>query len=195
MADLLEDLDKYPVAESGEIAKQVPIIDVSAVIRDAASPDAREAVDAIAAACHEWGFFQVINHGVQEDLINRTWAQTREFFAQPAAVKQALIRSRENPWGYYNNELTKNQRDKKEVFDFTTAGRDPIYGAENRWPTANRGFTETMCEFRDACTELGLALLDAFCVGLDLPADSMRADFAANHTGFIRLNYLSLIHI
>jgi len=189
LADLLQDLDKYPVAESGEIAKQVPVIDVSAVVRDAASSDAREAVDGIAAACHEWGFFQVINHGVPEGLISRTWAQTRKFFAQPASAKQALIRSRENPWGYYNNELTKNQRDKKEVFDFTTEGRDPIYGAENRWPATNSGFADTMCEYRDACTELGLALLDAFCVGLDLPIDSMRADFAANHTGFIRLNY------
>ncbi|MGI9204917.1 MAG: isopenicillin N synthase family dioxygenase [Woeseiaceae bacterium] len=189
LENLQEDLDKYPVAESGETANQVPIIDVSAVVTEATSQEAREAVDAIAAACRDWGFFQVINHGVQEDLLDRTWLQTRSFFAQPATAKKALIRTRANPWGYYNNELTKNQRDKKEVFDFTTDGRDPIYGAENRWPDADDGFSQTMREFRDACTELGLALLEAFCVGLELPAGSMRADFATNHTGFIRLNH------
>lgn len=189
MAELLEDLDTYPVAESGEVADQVPIIDVSSVIRDASSQDARIAVDAIAAACRDWGFFQVTNHGVSQDLIDGTWAQTRRFFAQPLADKEEIVRSRENPWGYYNNELTKNQRDKKEVFDFTTDGCDPIYGAENRWPIANNRFADTMRDFRDACTELGLSLLDAFCVGLDLPADFMRADFAQNHTGFVRLNY------
>jgi len=189
LESMLEDLDTYPVAESGTVAEQVPVIDVSSVIEDASSHDARLAVDAIAAACRKWGFFQVINHGVSQDLIDRTWAQTRRFFAQPVAAKEEIIRSRENPWGYYNNELTKNQRDKKEVFDFTTDGCDPIYGAENRWPKADNGFADTMRDFRDACTDLGLALLDAFCVGLDLPADFMRADFAQNHTGFVRLNY------
>lgn len=189
MEKLQEDLDKYPVADSAEIANQVPIIDISAVVEDAASQDAREAVDAIAAACRNWGFFQVINHGIQGELLDRTWARTRTFFALPESAKQALMRTRANPWGYYNNELTKNQRDKKEVFDFTTDGRDPIYGAENRWPANANGFAQTMREYLDACVETGLALLDAFCVGLDLPADSMRADFMTNHTGFIRLNH------
>ncbi|MDH4073084.1 MAG: hypothetical protein OEV41_08270, partial [Gammaproteobacteria bacterium] len=34
-----------------------------------------------------------------------------------------------------------------------------------------------------------LSVLDAFCVGLGLPADFMRGDFERDHTGFIRLNY------
>jgi isopenicillin N synthase-like dioxygenase len=41
----------------------------------------------------------------------------------------------------------------------------------------------------DACTELSLTLLEAFCIGLHLPANHMRDDFATNHTGFMRLNY------
>jgi isopenicillin N synthase-like dioxygenase len=46
-----------------------------------------------------------------------------------------------------------------------------------------------MVGYLDACTELSLKLLEAFCLGLDLPADFMRRDFAGEHTGFIRLNY------
>ena len=99
------------------------------------------------------------------------------------------MRTRENPWGYYNNELTKNQRDKKEVFDYTTDGIDPIYGSENRWPDIDDRFRQTMCAYRDSVTDLSLALLRAFCVGLDLPAGFMQADFERGHTGFIRLNY------
>jgi isopenicillin N synthase-like dioxygenase len=183
------DLDKYPVADTGGLTEQVPIIDVGGVTQDATSRDAQLAVDEIANACREWGFFQVVNHDIPDELIARTWSQTRRFFAQPSSVKESLMRTRDNPWGYYNNELTKNQRDKKEVFDYTTDGIDPIYSAENRWPVDDRAFRETMCEYRDACTNLGLALLEAFCVGLDLPPEYMRQDFAENHTGFIRLNY------
>ena len=189
MAELKDDLDRYPVAESGDLIEQVPVIDVSAVVHDAESAEAREGVDAIARACREWGFFQVVNHGVPQRLIDSTWTETRNFFSQPAAVKDAIMRTRENPWGYYNNELTKNQRDKKEVFDYTTDGVDPIYASENRWPDVDTGFRETLCEYRDAVTELSLALLRGFCVGLGLPADYMQADFETAHTGFIRLNY------
>jgi len=78
------------------------------------------------------------------------------------------------------------------VFDYTTDGTDPIYGAENRWPDvegAGDAFRDSMETYLAACESLSLTLLEAFCVGLDLPADYMRPDFAACHTGFIRLNY------
>jgi isopenicillin N synthase-like dioxygenase len=189
MTELQEDLDRYPVADSGALVSQVPVIDVGSVVSDAAGPDAREAVDQIAAACREWGFFQVVNHGVPTALLADTWRETAEFFNASPNTKSAVMRTRENPWGYYNNELTKNQRDKKEVFDYTTDGVDPIYGAENRWPDVSPGFRETLCRYRDAVTRLSRQLLEAFCVGLDLPAEFMAGDFGANHTGFIRLNY------
>jgi len=189
MAELKDDLDQYPIAESGRLAERVPIIDVGAIVADAESPAALDAVQRIATACREWGFFQVVNHGIAPDLIDATWRETRNFFARPADVKNASMRTRENPWGYYNNELTKNQRDKKEVFDYTTDGVDPIYGAENRWPGVGDDFRQTMSTYRDAVTDLSLALLRAFCVGLELPAEFMQADFERSHTGFIRLNY------
>ena len=189
MAELKDDLDQYPVADSTELVGQVPVIDVAEIVRDAASPAARDAVEKIAAACREWGFFQVVNHGIPETLINDTWRETAAFFTGPQPVKDAIMRNRDNPWGYYNNELTKNQRDKKEVFDYTTDGTDPIYRAENRWPDVAGPFQDSLCRYRDAVTALSLSLLEAFCVGLDLPPDFMRADFEHGHTGFVRLNY------
>lgn len=189
MAELQDDLDQYPTAESGDLVEQVPVIDVSEVVNDSSSAAARDAIDQIAAACREWGFFQVINHGVSEGLIDETWRQTDRFFHEPADVKEAIMRTRENPWGYYNNELTKNQRDKKEVFDYTTDGADPIYHSQNRWPSVDSDFRKTLSDYRDAVTRLSLSLLEAFCVGLDLPAQFMHPDFEKNHTGFIRLNY------
>ncbi|MDH3439888.1 MAG: hypothetical protein OEM63_03985 [Gammaproteobacteria bacterium] len=189
MAEPKDDLDQYPIAETGDLVEQVPVIDVGAIVDDAESPAALDAVQRIAAAASEWGFFQIVNHGIADTLIDDTWRETANFFAQPADVKDAIMRTRENPWGYYNSELTKNQRDKKEVFDYTTDGVDPIYESENRWPAIDDGFRRTMCAYRDSVTDLSLALLRAFCVGLDLPAEFMQADFERGHTGFIRLNY------
>ena len=184
-----QDLDKDPVAQQSTVLEQVPIIDITELRVDSAAPQARSAVDSIAEACGSWGFFQVTNHGISQDLIDQVWEQTRGFFALPIERKMAVLRSRENPWGFYHNELTKNQRDKKQVFDFTREGTDPIYGQSNRWPAQQEDFKSVMQEYFAACTQLSLQLLEAFCIGLDLPAKFMHADFASNHTGFLRLNY------
>ncbi len=183
------DLDKQPVAEQGSIDEQVPIIDIADLLHDSSSAVARAAIDEIAQACRMWGFFQVINHGISIDLIDDVWHHTCAMFALPDEQKLSVLRSKDNPWGFYPNELTKNQRDKKEVFDFTREGVDPIYGKSNRWLANRDDFKDTMLQYFDACTNLSLALLEAFCIGLKLPANYMHDDFATNHTGFMRLNY------
>ena len=38
-------------------------------------------------------------------------------FSLPTDVKEEVLRSDVNPWGFYNKELTKNVKDWKEVFD------------------------------------------------------------------------------
>jgi len=185
----IQDLDRDPVAKQSSVLDQVPIIDISELLVDSAAPAAKAAVDSIADACSSWGFFQITNHGIPEELLDEVWRQTRAFFALPIATKLEVLRTRDNPWGFYHNELTKNQRDKKQVFDFTREGYDPIYGKGNRWPQQPREFRPVLQEYFDACTRLSLQLLEAFCIGLDLPAKFMHADFASNHTGFLRLNY------
>ena len=187
------DLDKQPIADVTRLGEAVPVIDIEGLTNDSMNRSANysgdPAVQKIAQACRDWGFFQVVNHGVPSELIDDVWMHTRRFFALPLDEKESILRTRENPWGYYNNELTKNQRDKKEVFDFTLQGVDPIYDSTNRWPAGDDKFKSAMLEYIDACTRLSLRLLEVFCIGLDLPADFMREDFTGNHTGFIRLNH------
>jgi isopenicillin N synthase-like dioxygenase len=184
-----QNLDQCPIADLTSVDEQVPIIDIAGLLIDSSSEAAVAIADDIALACQSWGFFQVINHGISDQLIENVWRQTQALFALPIEEKLAVERTKENPWGYYNNELTKNQRDKKEVYDLTREGIDPIYGKTNRWPAKQDTFRATMLEYFDACTELSLKLLEAFCIGLNLPARHMHGDFETNHTGFLRLNY------
>ncbi len=172
-----DDLDKWPATDDTIAA--VPVIDIGS----------RASVRQIADACREWGFFQVIGHGIRRTLVEKVWQSTRAFFALPVDQKERIMRTRENPWGYYNNELTKNQRDKKEVFDYTSGGVDPVYGAKNRWPDSDADFRPTMEAYRDACTGLSLRLLEAMSEGLGVDAGFLNPLFEPEHTGFIRLNY------
>ena len=182
------DLDKQGTDPSARLSESVPIIDISD-LADGVGASGDRSIREIAGAAQNWGFFQVINHGISEQLTEEVWQQTAAFFALPVESKETIQRSRENPWGFYNNELTKNQRDKKEVFDYTSEGADGIYDASNRWPDFDPRFQIVMEEYRDECIRLSLQLLEAFSCGLGLPADFLNSDFDPRHTGFVRLNY------
>ena len=100
----MTDLDLAPVAPRGSLGG-VPVIDLRA--------PHETVVAAIAGACRDWGFFQVIGHGVPPGDIERVIATARAWFALPHEAKRQQLRSRDNPWGYYDRELTKEQRDRK----------------------------------------------------------------------------------
>lgn len=186
------DLDLDPVASGTGPGREVPVIDVGPLMAARDEPERGAVAGEIAAACREWGFFQVVNHGLGDgprgDLPGGVRRQMEAFFALSRADKETVLRTRENPWGYYNNELTKNQRDRKEVFDFTREDSDEIYRAGNRWPPL-AGFRSTMLAWLDACEQLSLRLLEAFCIGLDLAPNALASSFMPRHTGFVRLNH------
>jgi isopenicillin N synthase-like dioxygenase len=156
----------------------VPVLDVSRLD----DPGTLRALDK---ACREWGFVQVTAHGINAHLLGDLLAATRRFFALPAAEKRRISRSADNPWGFFDHELTKNTRDWKEIFDF-----GPPDGAAQRpqWPVGIPGFEATVRAYYDACTALAARLVDAIGVNLGMPAGHLREGFGKRQTSFVRLN-------
>ena len=180
----------------------IPVIDITPLRSERGLSGSRRTVESIGAACRDWGFFQVVSHGVPPALIGRVWDDTRGFFALPRAVKLAISRTKDNPRGYYDRELTKNRRDLKEVFDFGGAphpdlsdehpkNRAAVDGS-SQWPETLPTFRQSMLEYLAACEQVGLKLLEALCLGLGVPGDTLSPHFTRGHTSFGRLNYYPL---
>ncbi|MBW2500110.1 MAG: hypothetical protein JRF61_22740, partial [Deltaproteobacteria bacterium] len=159
--------------------KSVPII-------DAAQLTGRTTLHAVDQACREWGFFQVVNHGIDDEVIEALHREMRAFFALPLQSKRAVERTAENPWGFYDRELTKNTRDWKEIFD---CGPEEDPELPTPWPTRPPGFRAALHAFTDSCERLAFRLLAAVSTNLGMPSDYLAAGFRPRHTSFLRLNY------
>lgn len=102
-------------------AEGIPIIDLSSYNDNNKRDDEQlqRLVSEVGDACANWGFFQVINHGVPSEHRQRIESASRKFFSLSKEEKLKVKRDAINPLGYYDTEHTKNVRDWKEVFDFT----------------------------------------------------------------------------
>jgi isopenicillin N synthase-like dioxygenase len=160
---------------------QVPTIDISHPTRTSKA--------ALDAACRDHGFFLLAGHGL-DDLVERTWSQTRRFFDADPSVRDAVRRSEENPLGYYDRELTKRERDHKEVFDFMIPNgerRD-----RNQWPDDLPGFRETLTEFFDAFGQLAARTLDLVHATLELSDREIADHPGSSQVSTVRLNHYTV---
>ncbi len=146
----------------------------------------RETLCALDRACREWGFFQVEGHGVDAAILSALLHEMRAFFALPIETKRASSRTAENPYGFYDRELTKNTLDWKQIYDYGPAHGGAIAPP---WPHALPTFAPAVLAYYEACERLALDLLSAISLNLGMPAAHLERGFRPIHSSFVRLNY------
>jgi isopenicillin N synthase-like dioxygenase len=157
----------------------IPVIDIA----DLGRPSALRAIDG---ACRHWGFFQVTNHGIDASVLAGLMRVAHAFFAQPSNVKRRILRTAENPWGFYDQELTKRTRDWKEVYDYGPSDGGALVP---QWPAGIPGFEETVRGYYAHCDRVARLILGAIAVNLGARPEALTEGFGEAHTSFVRLNY------
>ena len=167
----------------------LPIVDLTSLRQPGVSP--QPTVDAIHAACRQWGFFYVVGHGVDDRLARRLADLSRTFFAQPAATKEQLgMDLGGTAWrGYFGvgTELTQGRPDQKEGLylgtelsdtDRRVVERVPFHGANLYPPIA--GFGQAVEDYLRALTALGHLLMEGLALSLDLSRDYFASRYTAD---------------
>jgi isopenicillin N synthase-like dioxygenase len=163
-------------------AQRLPVIDFA----DAFSSDLgkREAVAwEIHKIARDVGFFYLVNHGVQQGLIDGQFDWARRFFAAPDAVKRAVDMSL-SPAGFGyerigTQALDDGPTDLKEGFQFgTDLPRDHPYVQQgvlryghNLWPQELPGMRAHAQQYHAAMSTLSQRLLAIIALSLQLPED------------------------
>lgn len=143
-----------------------------------------DTLDELDRACREPGIFHLLDHGFDEARLDSVLHEMRRFFALPIADKRKIERTAENPWGWYDRELTKNVRDWKEILDI--GARDGAH--EPQWPSGLPGFREIVEEFARTCESIARRIVAAIARNLDADPASLTREFERS-TSFLRLNH------
>lgn len=163
----------------GTAFQSIPLVDLAPLDRELEAADTSERatlVQAVRAAASEVGFLYVKNHGVDPRRIAQIEQAAREFFALPAARKQACaIHLSSNHRGYVapGEEVFYGQtQDTKEAFDLSRELPAADYGAAqrflgpNQWPEALPGFRAAVEAYYEDVFALGRRLLGVFALAL-----------------------------
>ncbi|KAH9301297.1 hypothetical protein KI387_012880, partial [Taxus chinensis] len=134
-------------------------------------------------ACIDCGFFYVVNHGIEPELFDKVFDQSRRFFTLPHEEKMKLVRN-ENHRGYtpYQaealNPSLQSQGDWKESFYIgpevseTSANRRKKFHGPNQWPPNELlpQWRETMQDYYEKALNVGRRLVPLLALALNLEA-------------------------
>jgi isopenicillin N synthase-like dioxygenase len=163
----------------------VPVIDISG--------ETRRVVEEVGRACGEIGFLTIVEHGVDEGLVEETAAAARAFFDLPAEEKLALAEGEPTPGLPAYRPLRSEslaaslgQRrpgDLKESLDWGPAV--PGYG----WPERPVGLGRLFEEYFGALGGLGGRLRRLFALALGLSEDWFDEAFRDHSSSMRVVNY------
>ena len=164
----------------------IPVLDLGSW--SARAPGARDRLAAdLRSACRETGFFFLVNHGIDEGLIDRAFDETAAFHALPEEAK-AAYRINEHNIGYMASRTSMQRsstirratrpnlvasyfmKRERQACDPAVVAGLPLRGM-NQWPDELPRFRETMLAAMAALEALGHVLLPVFARALGLGGD------------------------
>ncbi|KAL2475116.1 1-aminocyclopropane-1-carboxylate oxidase1 [Abeliophyllum distichum] len=147
----------------------IPVIDFEGLNKDAAKR--KEIVDKVKFACESWGFFQIINHGIQASIMEKVIEGIREFHELETEVKKQ----------YYSRDI-KRKISFNSNFDLLQAPsanwRDSIYLNMAPDPPEPEEIPEVcrniMMEYTQEVMKLGFTLFELLSEALGLNPNHLR---------------------
>ncbi|KAK4269638.1 hypothetical protein QN277_022769 [Acacia crassicarpa] len=162
-----------PESRPGELlvaasSKTIPVIDLGRCD----DPPPHDTLSLIMKASQEYGFFQVINHGVSEELMEDTLNILKEFYDMPP--KEKIAESSKSPNGicklYTSAEVYR--KDAPQYWKDTL--RHPCLPSGEYmefWPQKPERYREIVGKYTEEVRKLGMKILKLVGEGLGLTAD------------------------
>lgn len=146
-----------------QLSSEIPIIDFTLL-----SNGNMEELLKLEIACKDWGFFQVVNHGLQKELIQRMRNVTDEFFNLPIEEKEKYAMPSNDIQGYGHAYVVSEE----QTLDWSDSLILMIYPNRYRklqfWPKTPHGFNEIIEAYSSEVKRVGEELLSSLSIIMGL---------------------------
>lgn len=171
------------------VRTSVPVLDFSTA-RRADGCFNPEFIDALRAASHQVGFFQLTGFGAAEGQAQELLQTMEAFFALPLAERLELDNRTSAQFRGYTRlgkEMTRGRADSREQIDYGP-DREALEGypqdrpylnlqGPNQWPASFPELERVAMAWAELMSRVGTELLAAIAVSLGLPEDHFEAPF------------------
>ncbi|KAL3505758.1 hypothetical protein ACH5RR_031140 [Cinchona calisaya] len=165
----------------------IPVIDLSKLLKGNKDEFQAELLH-LSASCEDWGFFQVINHGVDLSLLERIEKVATDFFMLPLEEKQKYPMAPGTVQGY-GQAFVFSEDQKLDWCNMFALGVEPHFIRNPElWPTKPANFSETLEGYSREIRELCKNLLKYIAVGLSL-AENVFENMFGEAVQAVRMNY------
>ncbi|GLJ30141.1 hypothetical protein SUGI_0598810 [Cryptomeria japonica] len=166
---------------------ELPIIDVSALRSELeeGNPDLQKLCNQVKEAVQQWGAFRVVNHGVEQELLNAVDSVSRDLFNLPPQVKERAVNL---PLDGYSKGISLSIGEVMCIPAVPPSDSLQQY-AHKFWPEGNSEFCDSLRTYSSKLTDLVNSLIKLILRGLGL-SKHFEIDFT-ECDALLCLNYFS----
>ncbi|KAF5204390.1 Dmr6-like oxygenase [Thalictrum thalictroides] len=147
----------------------VPVINLQELMDDGSSRP--QAIEKLRKACKEHGYFEVINHGVSEAIMEDMMKVADEFFQLPVEDKLHLFSTDYRKRTLLSTSFNATKEATMHWRDYLRHPCNPLEEHINSWPTNPSSYRDVAGKYATQLKELTLKLLEAISESLGLEKD------------------------
>nr|QOJ43657.1 flavanone-3-hydroxylase [Camellia sinensis var. assamica] len=167
----VRDEDERPKVAYNVFSNEIPVISLAGI--DEIEGRRSEICRKIVEACEGWGVFQVVDHGVDANLIAEMTRLAREFFALPPEEKLRFDMSGGKKGGFIvsshlQGEAVQDWREIVTYFSYPIRARD-----YSRWPDKPEGWRAVTETYSEKLMDLACKLLEVLSEAMGLEKEAL----------------------
>ncbi|KDO54069.1 hypothetical protein CISIN_1g023533mg [Citrus sinensis] len=180
----VNDEDHVPLISSSEQVL-IPVIDMQKLL----SGDFMDSeLGKLDHACREWGFFQLVNHGVSSSLVEKVKVEIQEFFNLPMKEKEKFWMRPGETEGFGQNFVVSEEQRLDWAYGFTMFTLPTYLRKPHLFPKLPLPLRDTLEAWSAELGNLSQKLLHQMAKALGIDANDVKALFEeAMQT--MRMNY------
>ncbi|XP_021295899.1 protein SRG1-like [Herrania umbratica] len=178
-----ENKDRELNSDNFASSLEVPVIDFSLLAKGEEGE-----IRKLDLACKDWGFFQITNHGLRDEVLHKMKATVAAFFELPLEEKKKYAKAANEIQGYGQNFVVSEEQklDWSDMIYLITV--PPERRNFKFWPLSLPGFKDAIEEYSAEVQKVAEELYANFSVLMGLDRDGLKRLQGELKQG-IRMNY------